>query len=157
MIGYSSSPSHRCDEFPAEYSSASCSPAWLACASPAALMLQPTTFVRRAKLSERKPGNSSAVSAEGFTPNVAGNYGKSDGKRNDHNNLPPVFRQTTSRSREFAGKTLSQIGTSAARPKQVATSILLESDDQLSSRQLEFVERTKGGRLRHAEFRRSID
>jgi hypothetical protein len=68
MMTYSSSPSHRCDEFPAEYSSASCSPAELAPASPAALMLQPTTFVRRANLSERQPGNSCTVSAEGFTP-----------------------------------------------------------------------------------------
>jgi hypothetical protein len=68
MIGYRSSPSHRCDEFPAEYSLASCSPAELASASPAALMLQLTTFVRRANLSERQPGNSFTVSAEGFTP-----------------------------------------------------------------------------------------
>jgi hypothetical protein len=68
MMTYSSSPSHRCDEFPAEYSLASCSPAELASASPAALSLQPTTFVRRAKLSERQPGNSFPVSVEGFTP-----------------------------------------------------------------------------------------
>ena len=68
MIGYRSSPSHRCDEFPAEYSSASCSPAELASASSAALMLQLTTLVRRANLSERQPGNSFTVSAEGFTP-----------------------------------------------------------------------------------------
>ena len=69
MIGYRSSPSHRCDEFPAEYSSASCSPAELASASSAALILQLTTLVRRANLSERQPGNSFTVSAEGFTPN----------------------------------------------------------------------------------------
>jgi hypothetical protein len=65
-----SSPSHRCDEFPADYSSASCSPALLASASSAVLMLQPTTLIRRANLSERQPGNSSTVSAEGFTPRV---------------------------------------------------------------------------------------
>ena len=39
----SSSRPHRCDEFPAEYSLASCSPAELASASSASLMLQPTT------------------------------------------------------------------------------------------------------------------
>jgi hypothetical protein len=39
----SSSRPHRCDEFPAEYSLASCSPAELASASSALLMLQPTT------------------------------------------------------------------------------------------------------------------
>jgi hypothetical protein len=33
---------HRCDEFPAEYSLASCSPAELVSASSAAVMLQPT-------------------------------------------------------------------------------------------------------------------
>jgi hypothetical protein len=37
----SSSRSHRCDEFPAEYSLASCSPAELASASSADAMLQP--------------------------------------------------------------------------------------------------------------------
>jgi len=67
MMGYGSSPSHRCDEFPAEYSSASCSPAELASASSATLMLQPTTLVRRAKLSERQPGNSLTVSLQGVT------------------------------------------------------------------------------------------
>ena len=36
----SSSRPHRCDEFPAEYSLASCSPAELASASSAAAMLQ---------------------------------------------------------------------------------------------------------------------
>jgi len=65
MMGYGPSPSHRCDEFPAEYSSASCSPAELASASSATLMLQPITFVRRANLSERQPGNFLAVSLEG--------------------------------------------------------------------------------------------
>ena len=39
----SSSRPHRCDEFPAEYSLASCSPAELASASSALLILQPTT------------------------------------------------------------------------------------------------------------------
>ena len=39
----SSSRPHRCDEFPADYSLASCSPAELASASSALLMLQPTT------------------------------------------------------------------------------------------------------------------
>ena len=58
---------HRCDEFPAEYSLASCSPAELASASSATLMLQPTTPVRRANLSERQPGNSLAVSLQGVT------------------------------------------------------------------------------------------
>ena len=62
-----SSASHRCDEFPAEYSLASCSPAELASASSATLMLQPTTFVRRANLSERQPGNSLSVSPQGGT------------------------------------------------------------------------------------------
>jgi len=62
-----SSASHRCDEFPAEYSLASCSPAELASASSATLMLQPTTFVRRANLSERQPGNSLCVSPQGVT------------------------------------------------------------------------------------------
>ena len=62
-----SSASHRCDEFPAEYSLASCSPAELASASSATLMLQPTTFVRRANLSERQPGNSLSVSPQGVT------------------------------------------------------------------------------------------
>ena len=42
-MSYYSSPAHRCDEFPAEYSLASCSPAELASASSAMLMLQPTT------------------------------------------------------------------------------------------------------------------
>ena len=60
--------SHRCDEFPAEYSLASCSPAELASASSATLMLQPTTFVRRSKISERQPGNFRTVSAQGVTP-----------------------------------------------------------------------------------------
>jgi hypothetical protein len=59
--------SHRCDEFPAEYSLASCSPALLASAFSAMLMLQPITFVRRANLSERQPGNSSTVSPQGVT------------------------------------------------------------------------------------------
>jgi hypothetical protein len=54
------------DEFQAEYSLASCSPASLASASSANLMLQPTTFVRRANLSER-PGNFFSVSLEGVT------------------------------------------------------------------------------------------
>ena len=40
---------HRCDEFPAEYSSASCSPAELTSASSASVMLQPTTSVRQPK------------------------------------------------------------------------------------------------------------
>ena len=66
-----SSPSHRCDEFPAEYSLASCSPAWLASASSATLMLQPTTLVRRAKLSERSLGNFPTVSVQGVTPECA--------------------------------------------------------------------------------------
>ena len=59
--------SHRCDEFPAEYSLASCSPALLASAFSATLMLQPITFVRRANLSERQPGNFLAVSLDGVT------------------------------------------------------------------------------------------
>jgi hypothetical protein len=42
-MSYYSSPAHRCDEFPAEYALASCSPAELASASSAMLMLQPTT------------------------------------------------------------------------------------------------------------------
>jgi len=63
----SSSRTHRCDEFPAEYSLASCSRALLASASSAALMLQPTTLVRRANLSERQPGNSSTVPLKGVT------------------------------------------------------------------------------------------
>jgi len=67
MMGYCSSPSHRCDEFPAEYSLASCSPAELASASSATLMLPPTTFVRRANRSERQPGNSLSVSPQGVT------------------------------------------------------------------------------------------
>ena len=67
MMGYGPSPSHRCDEFPAEYSSASCSPAELASASSATLMLQPITFVRRANLSERQLGNSLTVSLQGVT------------------------------------------------------------------------------------------
>jgi len=67
MMGYGPSPSHRCDEFPAEYSSASCSPAELASASSATLMLQLITFVRRANLSERQPGNSLTVSLQGVT------------------------------------------------------------------------------------------
>ena len=58
---------HRCDEFPAEYSLASCSPAVLASASSAGRMLQPITFVRRANLSERQPGTFATVSAEGVT------------------------------------------------------------------------------------------
>jgi hypothetical protein len=33
------------------------------------LMLQPITFVRRANLSERQPGNSSTVSPQGVTAN----------------------------------------------------------------------------------------
>jgi hypothetical protein len=57
------SRAHRCDEFPAEYSLASCSPAELASASSAIRMLQPTTFVRRANLSERQPGTFLFVSA----------------------------------------------------------------------------------------------
>jgi len=60
---------HRCDEFPAEYCLASCSPALLASAC-SALMLQPTTFVRRANLSERQPGNFLFVSLEGGTAQV---------------------------------------------------------------------------------------
>jgi len=67
-MSYYASPAHRCDEFPAEYSLASCSPAELASASSAMLMLQPTTFVRRAKLSERQPGNFLSVSIKGVTP-----------------------------------------------------------------------------------------
>jgi hypothetical protein len=63
----SSSRPHRCDEFPAEYSLASCSPAELASASSATLMLQPSTLVRRANLSERQPGNSLTVSLQGVT------------------------------------------------------------------------------------------
>jgi len=63
----SSSRPHRCDEFPAEYSLASCSPAELASASSAAVMLQPTTLVRRANLSERQPGSFRTVSTEGVT------------------------------------------------------------------------------------------
>jgi hypothetical protein len=48
MSYYYSSPAHRCDEFPAEYSLASCSPAELASASPAMLMLEPkTSFVEQ--------------------------------------------------------------------------------------------------------------
>jgi hypothetical protein len=62
-----SSPLHRCDESPAEYCLASCSPALLASASSATLMLKPTTFVRRANLSERQPGNSSTVSPQAVT------------------------------------------------------------------------------------------
>ena len=69
-MSYYSSPAHRCDEFPAEYSLASCSPAELASASSAMLMLQPTTFVRRAKLSERQPGNFLSVSIKGVTPEI---------------------------------------------------------------------------------------
>ena len=61
------SRAHRCDEFPAEYSSASCSPALLASASSARLMLNQPTFVRRANLSERQPGDFPFVSAYGVT------------------------------------------------------------------------------------------
>jgi hypothetical protein len=63
----SSSRPHRCDEFPAEYSLASCSPAELASASSASVMLQPTTLVRRANFSERQPGSFRTVSTEGVT------------------------------------------------------------------------------------------
>ena len=63
----SSSQPHRCDEFPAEYSLASCSPAELASASSASLMLQPTNPVRRANFSERQPGSFRTVSIDGVT------------------------------------------------------------------------------------------
>src|SRR5690349_16826646 len=66
---------HRCDEFPAEYSSASCSPAVLASAFSATLMLQPITFVRRANLSERQPGNFLSVSLEGVTARAGNSEG----------------------------------------------------------------------------------
>ncbi len=66
--------SHRCDEFPAEYSSASCSPALLASVSSTALMLQQQPFVRRTKLSERHLGNFRTVSLQGVTSRT-GNLG----------------------------------------------------------------------------------
>ena len=64
----SSSRPHRCDEFPAEYSLASCSPAELASASSALLMLQPTTpFVELISANGNR-GTFLTVSTEGVTP-----------------------------------------------------------------------------------------
>ena len=59
---------HRRDEFPAEYSLASCSPAEPASACSAGLMLHRAPIVCRAQLSERQPGTLARVSPKGFTP-----------------------------------------------------------------------------------------
>jgi len=76
----SSSRPHRCDEFPAEYSLASCSPAELASASSASLMLQPTTpFVEQISangnrgtfpLSQLKGSPQSAMPPQGVLPRI---------------------------------------------------------------------------------------
>ena len=65
MMSHSSSLAHRCDEFPAEYSLTSCSPAELASASSAMLMLQPTTSFVEQNSANGNLGNSLAVSRKG--------------------------------------------------------------------------------------------
>jgi hypothetical protein len=64
-MNHGSSLAHRCDEFPAEYSLVSCSPAELASASSAMLMLQPTTSFAEQNSANGNPGNSLAVSLKG--------------------------------------------------------------------------------------------
>ena len=66
----SSSRPHRCDEFPAEYSSASCSPAELASAFSATYHAATNNPVRLPNGSERFNGTFTSVSVEGVTSSV---------------------------------------------------------------------------------------
>jgi hypothetical protein len=65
-----SSRSHRSDEFPAEYSLASCSPAELASAFSATYHAATNNPVRLLNGSERFNGTFTSVSVEGVTPRV---------------------------------------------------------------------------------------